>query len=81
MTLEETRSIDLVAPPREPQEVVLHLVRLLQATARGHSPELVLEAARLHRDGLAELGYGEDVLAPLDTFAASLVCSDGSAST
>jgi hypothetical protein len=68
MTLEETRSIDLVAPPREPQEVVLYLVRLL-------------EAARLHRDGLAELGYAEDVLAPLDTFAASLVCSDGSAST
>jgi hypothetical protein len=81
MALEEKRSIDLVAPPGEPQEVVLHLVRLLQATAPGHSPELVLRAARLHRDTLAEFGYGAGVLAPLDTFAASLACSNELAST
>jgi len=77
MALEETRSVDLVAPPGQPQEVVLHLVRLLQATAPGHSPELVLSAARLHRDALVELGYAPDVLAPLDRFAASLAsCED-----
>src|SRR5215204_5936320 len=43
----------------------------------GHSPELVLSAARLHRDALVELGYAPDVLAPLDRFAASLAsCED-----
>jgi hypothetical protein len=81
MALEENRSIGLVAPPGEPQEVVLHLVRLLQATASGHSPELVLRAARLHRDALAELDYATDVLAPLDKFTASLVCGEELAST
>ena len=74
MSLDETHSNKVLPPLGPPEAVVLQLVRLLRATAPGHARDLVLQAARRHRDALVELGYEPDALAPLDRFAASLAC-------
>jgi hypothetical protein len=74
MSLEQTHSNKDPAGLGPPEDVVLQLVRLLRAAAPGHAQDLVLRAARLHRNALVKLGYEPDALAPLDGFTASMVC-------
>ena len=74
MSLEERHSNRVLPSLGPPEDIVLQLVRLLRATAPGRAQDLVLQAARCHRDALVELGYEPDALAPLDGFAASLAC-------